>query len=122
MSNITNLRVFNISSNDITENAAESTAHFLAQNCKLEEVDLGFSKLQTAGAIKIAKMSNITNLRKLNISSNVITEDAAKSIACFLSQNCKLEDLHFGRNKLQAAGTKIAEISNITNLAYFISK
>jgi len=116
MSNITNLRVFNISSNDITENAAESISHFLSQNCKLE-VDLGFNKLQTAGAIRIAETSNITNLRKLNISGNGITKDAAESIVCLLSQNCKLDELDLGCNKLQAADAiKIAEISNITNL------
>jgi len=120
MSNITNLKILNISSNYITDDAAESIAHFLSQNCKLEELDLSFNKLQATGAIKIAEMSNITNLRKLNISDNDITDDAAESIACFLSQNCKLKHLDLSNNELQAAGAiKIMELSNAENLNYF---
>jgi len=116
-SNIRNLRIFNISSNDIAENVAESIACFLSQNCKLEELHLGHNKLQAAGGIKIAEMSNITNLKKFDIFSNNITEDAAESIVYFLSQNCILEELDLSFNKLQAAGAiKIAEICNITNL------
>jgi len=91
MSNNTNLRKLNISDNGISEDAAESIACFLSQNCNLEELDLGHNKLQATGAIKIAKISNNTNLRKLNIKGNGITDDAAESIACFLSQNYKLK-------------------------------
>jgi len=117
MSNITNLRKLNISDNNITKDVAEIIACFLSQNCKLEELDLGYNKFETAGAIKIAEMSNIRNLRKLSISDNHITKNAAKSIACFLSQNFKLEELDLSHNNLQTAGAiKIAKMSNITNL------
>jgi len=117
MSNIRNLRKLSISGNDITEEAAESIGCFLSQNCKLEELDLDCNILKATGAIKITKMSNIRNLRKLSISGNDITEDAAESIACFLSQNCKLEGLDLGFNKLEFAGAiKFAEMSNIRNL------
>jgi len=120
MSTITSLRKYNISNNSITNDAAKSLAHFLSQNCKLEELDLCCNNLKAAGAIKIAEMSTITSLRKFNISSNSITNDAAESLAHFLSQNCKLEDLDLGNNELKAAGTiKIAEMSTIRSLRKF---
>jgi len=116
MSNITTLRKLNISGDDITEDAAKSIAYFLSQNCKLEQLDLCFNKLQTVGAIKIAETSNITTLRKLNIRCNEITKDAAESIAYFLSHNCKLKHLDLSHNKLHATGTnRIIQLTNTKN-------
>ena len=117
---IVNLVKFNISHNGITDHAAESIADFLSQNSKLEELDLSYSNLHTAGAIKIGQLRNITNLVKLNISCNNITDHAAESLAVFLSQNSNLEEINLSYNYLQVEGTiKIAELSNIRHLIKF---
>ena len=114
--NITNVYRFNISHNAITDHAAQYIASFFFQSSKLEELDLSYNNLQ-AGLINIPRMSNITNLTKLNISHNAITDNAAESLACFLSQNSNLEYLDLSYNNLQAAGAiKIAQIRNIKNL------
>jgi len=81
MSNITNLTYLNFSHNAITDDAAESIAHFLSQNCKLK---LSYNKLQATGAIKILQLNNTKNLIYFDITYNNIGQAARDQVdICF---------------------------------------
>ena len=114
------LRKLNISSNEITIKAAHSIATVLCLNSKLEELDLSNNIMQTPGTIIIFKsLRHLTNLRKIYISDNKITDEAADDIAVVLSQNIKLEELDISCNHLQASGTMKICRSNLRNLTSF---
>ena len=69
------LSKINICRNVITDEAADAIAKFLSQNTKLKEFDVSYNKLQANGAVKILQAIKKSNLLKLNISSNLISED-----------------------------------------------
>ena len=105
LKNVLYLRKLNISHNEITIKAAHSIATFLSLNSKLEELDLNDTILQTPGTIIIFKsLRCFSNLRKLFINNNMITNEAADDIAVVLSHNTKLGEFDISYNNLQAAG------------------
>ena len=122
MKNFSNLRIFKINNNEITDEAAEYIAAIFVYNTKLEELDLSCNRLQSAGAIEIFNgMKRIVTLKRLNISNNNISEHAADYLAEVLSHNAELEELDLSCNTLQAAGAiKILKgIKQFTKLRRF---
>ena len=105
MKNFSNLKIFKIKNNGITDEVAKYIAAIFLYNTKLEELDLSYNRLQSAGIIKILKgIMNISNLKRLNIRGNNISDEAANDIGDVLSHNTKLEELNLSCNSLQAAG------------------
>ena len=69
--NTTLLTVFDVQSNNITEEAADDIATVLSQNVKVQKLWLGGNNLGTLGTIKIAEsLENSTNLTILDIKFN----------------------------------------------------
>ena len=101
---------------------ATDIAELLCQNKELQELNLSHNNLQTADIITIVETLYrlITNLNMFNVSNNNFSDQAAESIAVFLSQNAKLEEIDLSCNNLQASGLmKIVEamtgiVSNLT--------
>ena len=108
MKNIMYLKKLNIGCNEITHfKAIDCIADFLFRNSKLEELDLSNNFIQASGIITVFKrMGKITNLRKLFIHGNIITNKAAHYIAVIFSQNSKLEEIDISRNNLKTTGAK----------------
>ena len=100
------LRKLNISCNKITKVvAAESIATVLSHSSKLEYLNISNMFIQSAAIIVIFKsLKRISNLRKIYINGNMITDEAADDIAVVLSQNIKLEELDISCNDLQTPG------------------
>ena len=123
---LVNVKIFNVSNNEISEEAAEDIAAVLSHNTNLQEIYLGGNNLQSTGAIKIFKaLQKVSNLTILSIPNNNISEEAADDIATVLSHNTKLQRLELGGNNLQSIGAiKIAKgLQNIVHLTKFgISK
>ena len=93
----------------------------LSHNTKLQKLYLSKNKLQSKGAVKIAKgLQKVSNLTTLDIYNNISTE-AADDIAAVLSHNTKLQELHIGGNNLQSAGVmKVANgLQNVVHLRIF---
>ena len=68
LQNISTLTCFNISNNDVGEEAADDIATVLLCNTQLQKVYLHNNNFETAGAIKITNaLSNISTLAKYNI-------------------------------------------------------
>ena len=103
MENIVFLKNLSIGSNEIiASEAINGITTVLSHNLELEELDLSNSFIQTAGVTKIFKgLRNISNLRKICIRGNNITDEAADDIADVLSQNTKLKEIDIGSNNLQ---------------------
>ena len=89
--NISKLTKFNISHNNITNEASNDIATFLSHNSKLQLLNLSYNNL---GCISIFKnMQSPNNLSVLNINNCYIISEAAKELATLLLYSCK-----FNRN------------------------
>ena len=116
---ISNLKMCDITGNNIGSPAANDIGVILLYNTKLEKLYLAGNNLQSAGAINIAKaLQDTVNLTLLNLYGNEIGEEAADDIAAVLSHNIKLQIIELGQNNLQSAGIiKIAKaLQNTMNL------
>jgi len=100
------LRLLSLSNNGITDDAAEEISASITSNSLLEDLLLGSNHLQYRGVCMIAKALRKTKkLRKLDLSNNSITEQAAKELAMTLSGCGSIEELYLGNSRL-AAGTR----------------
>ena len=70
LNNITTLTKFNVSKNYINAQAAGDLGEFLSKNMKLLELDISHNDLQQSGISIILGLIAISNLTKLNISTN----------------------------------------------------
>ena len=115
MKNISNLKRIDVSHNRITCEAADDIANILSQNTNLQELYLSNNYLQSHGIVTLFKMSTVSNLTHLDISSNKITDEAADEIADFLLLNSNLKVLDLSNNLIQAAGATIIFGKSNTN-------
>ena len=104
MKNISDLVAINISHNMISDEAADSIANVLLCNTKLKELDVSYNYFSASGIIKIFQEMKVSSLITLNISHNMITDEAAGSIATVLSHNRNLQTLSVSSNYLRFAG------------------
>ena len=85
--------------------AVHLLTNVLHSNFQLKEINLSYTKLSTADAIKIFEgMKNISNLEAISIRHNMITDEAAESIATILSHNNKLKSLDLSANYFRCKG------------------
>ena len=112
-----NLKVLEITYNNITDQEADDIATVLMCNRKLKVLNLNGNNLQAIGIIKVAKsLKNLSLLSKLFISNNNISEEAAGDIADVLSCNLNLQEIDLSDNYLLTSGAiKIAEALNTTS-------
>ena len=113
------LKKLRISSNSITDEAADDIAAALYGSTQLQEFDASKNNLHSTGAIKIAKaLQNISTLTKLYINDNSITDKATDHIATALSCNTQLQEFDVSKNNLHSTGAiKIAKaLQNISTL------
>ena len=97
---IANLNKMNICKNSITDEAADAMANFLSQSSKLKEFDVSYNYIQAVGAVKIFKAIKTSNVSKLNMSNNMITDDATHDITAALSKRTKLKEVNLKDNKM----------------------
>ena len=111
LQSITNLVKLNIRCMHITDKGADDLATLLSHNSKLREFDASHNWLQSEGVIKIFKgIQNIFSFIKLDISYNMITDEAADNIAVVLSQCNDLKYLYLVKVNMHLKGIeKIAK-------------
>ena len=102
-----------INDNHITDEATHDISTALSCNTKLTELDISNNRFQTVGIIKIVKALqsiSISNLKKLCISNNNITDEAVGDIAAALSSNNQIEQFNISWNYIKTPGIiKIAK-------------
>ena len=122
LKNISTLRVFDISKNGISDEAADIIASALSHHNLLEELDLSCNSLQARSIrIIINGIKEVSTLKRFNVSNINVTDQVADIIASVLSHNFLLEELDLSNNKLQAIGTRVIMngIKNISTLKKF---
>ena len=97
---IANLNKMNICNNVITDEAADAMANFLSQSSKLKEFDVSYNYIRAVGAVKIFQAIKRSNVSKLNMSNNMITDDATHDITAALSKRTKLKEVNLKDNKI----------------------
>ena len=115
LKNISSLATINVSHNKIIDEAADELATFLPCRVSLQELDMSCNNLLTLDIFK--GMNNISNLVSLNISHNIITDEAADELATDLSHNINLEILNMSFNYLTPKGC-IEIFSGMRNCFY----
>ena len=99
LQNVSTLIAFNISNNNVGEEAADNIGTVLCSNTKLQELRLSDNNFMTKGMIKIMYApQNISTLTAFNISNNNVGEEAVGSIGAVLSHNTELQELYLSKN------------------------
>ena len=87
-------QISHLTTKPVTHTAVQYLASVLHHNPKLQELNINYLDLDSDDTIVILKsMKYLTNLTELDISHNVISNDAAKSLASLLSRNISLQKL-----------------------------
>ena len=106
MTNLKNLVKLDISSNCIRGEAAKALASILSCNISLQKLILQKCFLQYEGAMDIFNaITTYSRLRYLDVSSNDISNEAAKALASILSCNINLQKLILQKCSLRTEGT-----------------
>ena len=120
--NLTNLNVFEIGYNNITDQVTEYLTSVISHNVQLQHFGITNSYLLTTDAIKLSKsLQKASNLQQLTINSSNINSEAGNFIAAVVSHNSRLKTLDLDNNSLQSKGIKIIatslqDISTLTKL------
>ena len=123
MQRICTLKKLCISNNNITNEAADTSAAIFSCNVLLQELNIASNYFRAAGAIKIARgLQKISTLTKLCFQGNLISDGTADDIAAAISCNIHLQELNLGNNKFTPPGvSKLArsmqKISSLTKLS-----
>ena len=105
MRNISNLLTLSISHNIINDEVVDELATVLYHNTSLKHLYFSYNDLSSLSTIKIFQgMKNISKLETIDISHNMITDEAAEAIATVLSHNNKLESLDLSYNYFGCEG------------------
>ena len=103
-----NLKVFNLRNNNITEEAAEALLSVITSNNCLEELYLGNNQLHL-GFLKIAiGLQKISSLKVLDLYDNRLPEQIADELALIIRNNTSLEKLWLGDNHLGSSTVVVA--------------
>ena len=102
--NLVKLTKFNISHNNITNEAADYIGCFLSHTTNLQILDLSGNSLQELSFINIFKSShNITNLCSLKVTHSNLINEAAYELAALLIFNKFLQELDLSYNNLSTS-------------------
>ena len=100
---LSNLTAFNISHNNITNEAADDIAAFLSHNTKLQVLDISCNNLQELGYRKIFKvLQSVSVLTSLKISDSNGISEAADGLVTVLLHNPDLRKLDLNCNHLSS--------------------
>ena len=118
LSSIDTLKLLNLDSTAITEEAADAIALAVSNNHGLEQLYLGNNKLRTGG-IKIARaLKKLSKLRILDLNDNDMSVEVADELASALATTSSFEDLRLRNNRLTTSGiiTIALSLSNLSTL------
>ncbi|XP_065904422.1 protein NLRC5-like [Dysidea avara] len=98
----------NLSSNFITDKAAEILANAIVKNTVLHHLDLSNCKLQKQGLLCISQsLIHLSSLRYLALNSNTIPIEIATQLAKAILKITKLENVQLQNCKLQGNGALV---------------
>ena len=102
--NISCLKTFNINNNDIDDDATESIAAVICNNCLIGKLNISNNKFSYTGVLNIAKSLLVTkNIRVFDISNNFIKSDCTIELAATLSKCPILQEINISHCSLSLA-------------------
>ena len=117
----------NFINHTLQKSIIQSKLFCISCNVQIQELDIDGYDLQSTGSVLILKalQGSISMLKKIFISKNNITENAAGNVAALISCNIQLQELDISENYLQSTGAitiskALQSICTLTKL--FISK
>ena len=109
LKSLSNLTILGFN-NKITEDIADDIAEVISNNSELEYLWITNNDQEQWILTLLKILQRISTLKRLNLSSNCITDETADDLARVITSNRELEMLWLGNNKLRSAG-----INKITN-------
>ena len=109
LQNIDGLKVLDLSSNNVSENAGELLANVIKSNAHLKDLRLSFNKLGSSDIVITQVLQNISTLRILCLSGNYMSENTGKDLAAAIENNKNIEDLRLSNNNFQTSISLILE-------------
>ena len=105
MKNISNLVSINISHSTIINEAIDDLVNIFLCSFSLQVLDLSYNNLSVLNTEKIFQgMKDLTKLEVINIGHNMITDEAADSIAIVLSHNSNMQAFNMSFNCIGSEG------------------
>ena len=116
LSNISTLKILNIKNTAFTEEASDSVASLIKSNTGIEELYLGYNKLE-AGALKIVRaLKEVSSLKVLDLNSSKTSGIIADDLSAVIDRN-SLQILWLANNDLRLnISTILDSLSKITTL------
>ena len=100
LENISTLKVFDISNNDISGEAADHISYVVSKQLKLEKLILGGNDLQGNLLVIIKELKCYSTLKVLDISNNSASVTTMDMMAVVLYSQANLEKLYLGGNNI----------------------
>ena len=99
LKNISSLKDFDISKNDIDDRATDSITAVIYCNCLMEKINLSHNRFSYVGVLNIANALSNT-IRVFDVSNNFIASSSIVDLATALSERPMLQELNISRNLL----------------------
>ncbi|XP_065903925.1 ribonuclease inhibitor-like [Dysidea avara] len=114
LQNIIGLKVLDLSSNNVSENAGKLLANVIKSNIHLKDLRLSFNKLGSSDVVITQALQVISTLRILHLSGNYMSENAGKDLAAAIENNKNIEDLRLSNNNFQESISSILKVLTTT--------
>ncbi|XP_065913984.1 protein NLRC5-like isoform X2 [Dysidea avara] len=117
---ISYLIILDLNYNMLSEKVVKDLADVIKSNAGLIELSLGYNNFQSSAVVILLALRDVSNLMKLDLSNNNMSEAIVNELASVIKRNTKLEELYLGGNNLQSSAVVILQdlknISKITKL------
>jgi len=109
LQNITQVKVLDLSNNNLPSEVSGELANAIRSNCSLENLSLHSNNLQSSCISILQALQHIITLKSLDISNNQISKKAGSFLASVILNNNLIEELHLSNNNLQTGGNEIVK-------------
>ena len=117
LQHITTVKILNLSSNNIPQEASEELALAIESNQLLKKLWISNNNLHSSAIVFLNSLATITTLTVLDLSNNQIPHEAGEALASVIMHNTRLEELYLHSNNLGIGTVKIAKsLQHITTL------
>jgi len=104
---ISTLKSLYLYSNNMSGKVVGDLSDVIKNNIYLEEINLGNNNLQSSVVVILQVMKGISNLKKLFLQDNNMSEKVVDDLADIIRNNTGLEELYLGNNDLQSSAVVV---------------
>ena len=114
---VSNVKVLDLSDNNMSEEVASDLADVIKNNVRLEELHLFNNELQSCCIVILQALKRNSNLKTLNLNDNNMTGKVVYDLADVIANNTSLEGLYLRGNNLQSsAGVILQALKGVSNV------